>query len=55
MRKRVWMEKRRKKVLYLTITLQQVYQLPSSKVPLYVELLAGKILLLYSPMVSSGL
>ena len=43
-RKRVWMEKRRKKVLYLTITLQQVYQLPSSKVPLYVELLAGTTL-----------
>ena len=27
-----------------TLTLYQVYQLPSSKVPLYVELLAGKML-----------
>ena len=39
--KGVWLE-----IQYLTLTLwaKKVYQLPSSKVPLYVELLAGQVL-----------
>ena len=38
------MAEEKKKRNLIPVTLQQVYQLPSSKVTLYAELLAGKTL-----------